>query len=103
MATNNSNILVNDHRIREIEDLVYQLYEQKLVSKTNGELYDIYRNLLTEDPLMENETELVSNYIKLTKELNKLTTEDDHRHILICYIALDRTIRHRLMLLRNLE
>jgi len=39
----------------------------------------------------------------MTKELDKYKTEDDRRHILVCYIALDRTIRYRIMLQRNLE
>ena len=103
MATNNSNNLIHDHRVREIEDLVYQLYEQKLYYKTHGELYDIYKNLPMEDPSMTNETDIMSNYMKMTKELDKFETEDDRRHILVCYIALDRAIRHRIMLLRNLE
>lgn len=103
MTTNNSNNLVIDHHIRDIEDLVYQLYEQKLDYKTNGELYDIYKNLLTEDQTMANETDIMSNYMKLTKELDNFKTEDERRDILFCYIALDRAIRYRVMLLRNLE
>ena len=103
MTTNISIYLINDHRVIEIEELIYQLYEQKLDSKTYGELYDIYTKLPMEDLSMTNETDIMSNYMKMTKELDKYKTEDDRRHILVCYIALDRAIRHRIMLQRNLE
>jgi len=71
MDTNNSNNLIHDlrHRVREIEDLVYQIYEQKLDSKTHGELYDIYKNLPEEDPSMTNETDIMSNYMKNDKRI----------------------------------